>query len=360
MRLIVFTSSTTRSGGSRQALYQARGFAERGHEVLFFTPDTSTLRGLDPEAPFWRNLGPAANWRGVMEEAIFAGRKKAEQPTVVHAFHNAAVKRLAWWGLSWRRRGVLCVAHRGVVFRPRNPLTYWSPGIDCFIVNSLACADVLRSLFLGKKRLRVVYNAVPPERVLPTRDAADMRRDLGLPENAFVFGTVGGDNPVKGVEPLVRAFRAADIPGSRLLVLGVTPDKWTPLARELDIPGRAVFVDRTNNVGDYLQLLSAFVLPSLSESMPNTLLEALAAKLPAICSEVGGVSEIMGKSGLLVPPGDVHALASAMKRMRFHDEARDAMRAAAVKQAALFAPAHRLDALEGIYREFLAARGLVE
>jgi glycosyltransferase involved in cell wall biosynthesis len=116
-------------------------------------------------------------------------------------------------------------------------------------------------------------------------------------------------------------------------------------------------VGRTDAVGDYLQLFTAFVLPSRSESMPNTLLEALRAHLPAICSEVGGVPEVLGKSGLLVPPGDVHALAAAMKRMRYHGEALNAMREASAERSSAFDPERRLDALEAVYRELLEARG---
>lgn len=354
MRIVFLTSSTNLSGGARQALYLAQGFQRRGHEVFFFTQEKSELRSLDPAASFWRSLGREGEWRRNMEAVLFEGPGRVSVPTVVHAFHNLAVKRLAWWGIGWRRRGVVCAAHRGVVFRPNNPLPYWSPGIDCFIVNSQSCAAVIRSLGVRQNRVRVVYNSVPEERVTPQVDPDALRRELGLDAQDFVFGTVGGDNPVKGVSTLLEAFARANLRRARLVVLGVTPDSWNVRARELGIADRLTLVGRTDRVADYLQLFSVFVLPSLSESMPNTLLEAIRSHLPCICSRVGGVPEVIGKAGLLVEPEDVGGLAAAMERMRCHDEAREAMREATILQAEQFEPEKRLDAVEGVYKDFFA------
>ncbi len=354
MRIILLTSSSTKSGGSRQALYLAQGLEARGHEVLFFTPDHATLRGLAPGASFWRDLGPQKSWRNVLESAI--GRNKG--PCVVHAFHNAAVKRLAWWGLFWRSRGVVTLAHRGVIFRPNNPLPYWSPGIDCFAVNSRACGVVLRRMGVGQKRLELVYNAVPQERVTPVTDKETMRRELELADGGFLFATVVNNSPVKGVEPLLRAFADARLPRARLLLLGVDAELWLPLCRDLGIVSQVRLVGPTNAVADHLQLADAFVLPSLSESMPNTLLEAIRMHLPSVCSSVGGVPEVLANSGILVPPGDVAALSVALRRMAEDTEAREAMQRAAVAQSPNFDQEKRIDRLAGIYQRLLIQRGL--
>lgn len=112
-----------------QAVYQSQGLADRGHDVTLCLPYDSSLWEL-PEAaanPLWHRLPPSvAEHRAAVENLLPAD---FATPTVIHAFHNRAVKRVAWWGLFWRRRNLVCVAHRGVIFRPGNPLPYWSPAM---------------------------------------------------------------------------------------------------------------------------------------------------------------------------------------------------------------------------------------
>ncbi|MBG3876263.1 glycosyltransferase family 4 protein, partial [Desulfovibrio oxamicus] len=333
MRILLVTSSSTRSGGARQALYLAEGLIGRGHQVIFFTPSGSTLRTLSDTMP-WADLPESpGKWKDALEAAMPA---PGHGPCIVQAFHNKAVKRLAWHGLFWRRRGVVCVGYRGVVYRPGNPLTYWSPGLDAFVANSHACAKVLRGMGVGERRLAVIHNGIPAARLVPRRGADAVSAELDMPAGSTLLGCVAGDKDVKGVAPLLRAFALACVPHGaqhggpdsnqsgeqtdgtpasgtpHLVVVGVTPSRWQPLCSELGITDRVRLVEHSNCVADYLQLLDAFVLPSLSESMPNTLLEAICSGLPVIASQVGGVPELVRGNGLLVPPGDVPALASAL------------------------------------------------
>jgi len=132
MRILFITSSKNASGGGRQALYLAEGMGERGHKVSFFSPPTSLLRSISPNLD-WRDLSERrGNWRTLLERAM-----PENEPVIVHAFHNKAVKSLAWAGTLWRFLGrpVACVAHRGVIYPPNNILPYVLPGIQVF-----ACA----------------------------------------------------------------------------------------------------------------------------------------------------------------------------------------------------------------------------
>jgi glycosyltransferase involved in cell wall biosynthesis len=358
MHLLYFTSSTNKSGGSRQAFYLARGMEARGHTVAFFLPETATLPQLDPEWRGWRRLGPASSWKRALETALDA----SPGPAVVHAFHNTAIKRLAWWGLFWKRRAV-CLAHRGVVFRPRNPLPYWSPGIDCFLANSAACAQVLRGVGLSARRIRLVPNAIPDERVTPTASRSRIRAALGLAPGDLVFGTVASSSPVKGVGILLAAFAEAfplaeaDGRGIHLLVKGVTEKVIPGALRHSPVLERVRLSPWDNNVADFLSALDVFVLPSLSESMPNTLLEALRLGLPGIGSAVGAVPEILASCGLLVPPGDVSALARAMRGLADDAALLGRYAAAARTQGESYRQEKRLDQMETLYAEFLRRKG---
>jgi len=86
------------------------------------------------------------------------------------------------------------------------------------------------------------------------------------------------------------------------------------IAEELGLEGFVRFEGLVNNVAEYLNASDIFIFPSLSEGMPNALLEAMACGLPVIASNIGGVIDILedGKSGILFEAGNVLELASAM------------------------------------------------
>lgn len=348
MRIIFLTSSQNASGGARQALYLASGMQERGHEIIFFSSPKSALRPLAPELS-WRDLPTGwFRWSKALEEAF------GNEPAVVHAFHNRAVKILAWCGTLWRLRGVpaACVAHRGVIYRPNNILPYIAPGIRVFAVNSQACLKTL-PLFWRRDAGRVVYNCVPKAKVTPTRSAAEARAELGIGEQATVVGCVSNNAPVKGVEFLVRAFAKIVRPGMILCLVGGKTDKWKDLCARLGISDAVRVVLRTERVADYLQIFDLFVLPSLSESSPNTLLEAMCMGLPAVCSKVGGVPECISDPKYLVPPGDTDALAAAVATAL---DDRAALALAAGRNLAFseqFSVEKKLNIMEKLYADLL-------
>lgn len=351
MRIVIVTSSGNRSGGTRQALYQARGLAERGHDVTLALPEKSSFWDLQPD-PFWRPLpDDARGWRAGMEALLFP-HGQAHVPAIVHAFHNKAVKRAALWGLLWRRRGVACVAHRGVLYRPGNPLPYLSPAMRAIIVNSRACARALRHC-TPKHKIHLVANAVPDERITPTLPAEDMRRRIGLAADTPCFVYVGNDSKVKGAEELIRAFAAAELPEFRLIMLGVSPERWGGLGASLGVEERLVLPGSVENVSDYMQLAEAFVFPTNMDSAPNTLLEAIRMGLPVVATTVGGVPEIMDSNGLLVPPGDSRALTEALREMARNPQRRAAWGRQSLLIGRAFSVEARCLALETIYASVL-------
>lgn len=357
MRIVFLTSSSNKSGGSRQALYLAQGLLSNGHELTFCVPADAELPSLAPELPWLRLPEKRAQWRGavfrLLEQSLRAGR-----PCILHAHHNKAVKLASWWGLFWRPRGLAVFAQRGVVYAPKNPLPYWSPGIDCFMVNSQACAAVLRRKGVSERRLRVVYNSVPEARLAQRETPEAVRARLGLDPNELVFGCVANDSKNKGVEELLRAFAQAELPKARLVVLGVSPELWSPLALELGLGARVVLLPPCESVADHLRVFDAFVLPSHSESMPNTVLEAMCLGLPILSTAVGGAPECVRGNGLLVATKDVPGLAQGLRALAESPERRRAWGAQSLELSARFAPRRKLALVESIYREIFERRGL--
>ena len=152
---------------------------------------------------------------------------------------------------------------------------------------------------------------------------------------------------------LFPAFAAANLPQAVLLSVGPNPDNWRGRLQDLGIADQVRMVPKTNQVADYLQLMNFFVLPSLSESQPNTLLEAMRLGLPAGGSAVGGVPELIHNPALLVPANDPAALADLIRRTFDQPEL---LRIAAqdnTKLSSQFTIQARLEKLENLYAALL-------
>ncbi|MFW5490191.1 MAG: glycosyltransferase family 4 protein [Desulfovibrio sp.] len=354
MNIHYITSSGSKSGGARQALYIASGMAERGHDVTFFIPHDGELPELEPDLRWIRLPESHKQWRAFIESHLPA----PQTPVVFHAFHNKACKLLTWWGWLWRKRKIATLINRGVIYRPGNPLPYWSPGLDAITVNSEACSRVLGRIGAPKSKRHVIYNGIPDDRGTPQRTREEVRAELGMDDFAgLVFGTVGNNKPVKGFDPLLKAYAQADLPDSRLFLIGADPAQWEDVIRELGLEGRAVCLGRKNHVSDYLQVFDVFVISSLSESLPNTLLEAWMCGLPILSTRVGGIPEIMDDSGILVRPNKPQEMAAAMRRLYEHPEERETFSRRARELSAHYTLQHKLDKLESLYSSLLLRKG---
>lgn len=147
---------------------------------------------------------------------------------------------------------------------------------------------------------------------------------------------VGRLDPVKGVTLLLEAFAAlrARHPGARLTVAGdggirarlEARAKALGLAEAVRFPG---YLDE-GQVADLLATADMLVLPSFAEGLPVVLMEALAARIPVIATQIAGVPELVedGVTGLIVPPGDVVALEAAISRLLSDPDLRARMGAA--------------------------------
>ena len=350
MKIIILTSSQNASGGSRQALYLAEGLSEKGHEVIFYAPAQSKLRLINP------NL----NWQALPEKILLVKKSLEEhltdnEPLIVHAFHNRAVKIASYLGSLWwlKSKPIACAIHRGVIYKPGNPLPYLLPGIKRYIANSQACVNTLPLLW-RKNRATVVYNSIPKERVTPSIDANSVRASLNIPQEATVIGTVANNTPVKGISYLLQAFAQIKRPNTILLMVGLAEEKWQAQINELGIAENVRIIARTNNVADYMNTFNLFVLPSLMESQPNVLLEAMCMGLPAVATTVGGVPEILQHKDLLCPPKDSLALADKIMLALGNPELLQQAAQANLEQSKMFSVDYRIAKIEEIYREMLA------
>ncbi len=185
-----------------------------------------------------------------------------------------------------------------------------------------------------------------------------VRGRWGIPEESFVVGFVGRMRYYKGLDHLLRAM--TQVPAARLLLVGDGPLRHglQRLARALGIAGRVVFAGEVSNedLPACYRAADLFVLPSTgrAEAFGTSLVEAMATGLPVISTEVSsGTSWVneAGTTGLVVPPSDAAALASAIDRLRGDAPLRSRMGAAARGRAvSLFRLSSMVDRVDEVYR----------
>lgn len=145
-----------------------------------------------------------------------------------------------------------------------------------------------------------------------------IRRELKTPNEALVIASVGRLHPVKGFANLLTAMKSVHtrFPEVYLWLIGDGELRTTleAQARQLGLDDVVVFTGTRLDVPEILTAVDIFTLASRVEGMPNAILEAMAAGLPVVATQVGGVPEIVveGQTGLLVPPADDKVLAQAL------------------------------------------------
>lgn len=216
------------------------------------------------------------------------------------------------------------------------------------VVPSAATAkDLLDAFALDEARVHVVHHGVDAEAFAPVPQAAvdAVRRRHGISGAYVLF--VGGIEPRKNLEHLVMAFAESDAQDLTLVIAG-GPVRWFPAASErLDASIEALptsvreRIVRTGYVNDRdkLALLSgATVLayPSLYEGFGFPVLEAFAAGVPVLTSNVSSLPEVAGEAAVLVDPADVEAIAKALTDIAGDADLRAVLSAAGVARASRF------------------------
>lgn len=178
----------------------------------------------------------------------------------------------------------------------------------------------------------IAVDCIPADRVETIYNGLDLsqwrlspdRRRLKQPGQKIRITTVGNIRRVKGHDLLLAA--ASEVvklyPDTLFTIAGeiLEPDYFQELQhqiRELDLAAHVQFLGNLNNLQDHLSCASIFVLPSRSEGFSNAILEAMAASLPVVATDVGGNSEAVqnGITGFLVPTENPSEIASALMRL---------------------------------------------
>lgn len=310
-------------GQERVALDLAAAQARLGHEVSAvslaplphgvlaseFLARGITVHSVPKRASFdLRTVARLARWL------------RSERIDVVHT-HNP--QPLAYGAPAGRlARAVVVHTKHGV--NPEGGRKLWLRRIgghlaDAYVAVSDATAEVARhNRECLRRRLHVIPNGVDLEAYRPDEVARrEVRAELGIPDGAWLVGTVGRISVEKDHALLVRAAGPLLGPNVRLIIVGDGGELANVRAMAKAYEPWVTLTGVRHDVARVLASFDTFALSSRSEGLPLALLEAMATGVPVVATTVGGVADVVdhGSAGILVPPGDEDALRRGIARL---------------------------------------------
>jgi len=305
------TDSVKLSGGSRQMINNISAMSNMGVKTCALlskdSPIIESLDGLDVEIILFDRFRDYLHAGSFLKKLI-----RDKNIDVVHSFHNRAYK----MGVLARLMGAKfkLFINRGVISRPNDVFFLWTALANGVITNSVQCAEVLKKHRVMKSRLNVVYNAY-------------CGPDFGPPKPHKKRGVrcayVGNAAEIKGFDVFLQAAarfcESGDFRNVEFVGVGISEGDMerfeghlTPPVRErLRVTGSISH----EQVLEELQFSDILIIPSRKESLPNALLEGFDLGLPAICTDVGGIPELVkdGLNGYLCGNEDAECLAEKMR-----------------------------------------------
>ena len=373
MRVLFLSTIMGMGGADQQLLTIVDGLRARGHEVMIVS-----LASLGPMGLEARQLGIATESlemrRGVPDPrglVRLARLVRAWRPDVLHSHMVHANLMARAVRLMAPVPALVSTIHnvydggrlRMAAYRLTNGL------VDQMTIVSQAAADrFIAERIIPKELLRVFPNAVDTDRFrsVPPGTRESVRGSLGI-EGQFAWLAVGRFEVAKDYPNMLHAFARVHErhPEALLLVVGrgsLQPEA-EDLTRALGLAGSVQFLGVRRDIPEVMSAADGYVMSSAWEGMPIVLLEAAAAGLPIVATQVGGNPEVVRdeESGFLVPPRDPEALGEAMLRLMGLS---DAERRALGDRGSEYIRTHyglsrALERWEELYREVLSRNGLL-
>jgi glycosyltransferase involved in cell wall biosynthesis len=346
----------------------ARGLRHRYRFIVACLDQVGELgEGLVQEGIKVAHLGrqPGFDWRCVRKlSRLFA----TEKIRIVHAHQCTPFAYSLATRFFGRRPPVLFTEHGRFYPDVRSLKRKWFNNVlaashDRFVaVGESVRQALIKNEGLHPNRIQVVYNGITLSRTSDepaNRD--DLRRALGASDDDFIVLQVARLDPIKDHKTAIHAVARAAHGNSRirLLIVGDGPERME-IEREIKsqaLDERVALLGQRNDVHCLLDAADAFLLTSLSEGIPLTIIEAMAAGVPVVATSVGGVPELITDevNGLLARAGDVDGLAAALLRISRDGLLRKRLASRASLDAEIhFSEDRMIMEYERIYQEMLA------
>lgn len=328
MKLVLVLSSKGRGGMERAFLDWVSMLSRRGHVLHCVLPRRSwawgeleRLKGsLDRPVQMtgvsgFGRLNLLTIWRLM--------RVLRSEPWAVVVSHGARAAPLTYLARP-RKLPHVAVTHQA------SRLALWATHL---IALTAQLKQFYTELGFPEERITVIPNALPDHGAIPPAARMAATEPLRV-------GVIGRLVPKKGVDVFLRAFRRALDRGltAQAFIAGSGGEeaKLQDLVRDLALTQHVRFMGWIEQPMDFFSAVDIACIPSLSEPFGIVALEALASGTAVIASSVGGLSDTIrdGQQGLLVPPGDVEALAAAITRLATDSSERARLRETGLARAA--------------------------
>jgi glycosyltransferase involved in cell wall biosynthesis len=199
-----------------------------------------------------------------------------------------------------------------------NLLERWILNYPDLVVTVSPLLQRTLSVSRGKQLTELVMNAVDETELPGVEGGAAVRDRHGIDSSELLIGVFGRLSPEKGQKIYLDAFRAIREKHRKVRTLivgdGQERNSLEETVREYGMDGEILFCGHQRMMRDYYEAIDLLVLPSLTEGLPNVVLEAMAFRRPVLATDVGGVREIIadGTTGWIVPAGDARTLADRL------------------------------------------------
>ena len=299
--------------------------------------------GYEPSVCFIERGGPAADELSglgldvtVLQKRHFDARTIGELKDLMEArgvqvLHAHGFKQSIYGRFAAYMAGVpviICHLHGDVkgAWRKLRPFGRMSVGMtDAFVALTETMRRDLLSGFYGYRpdpeKIFLVPNGVDTLKFAPAPDKDRARWRVRIPEGRPAIGMVGRASREKGHEVLLDALKLLREEGREFTAVfaggGPLLRKLKEKAAGAGLEGSVIFMGERSDVEQILPALDVYAHPSLSDTLPVSLLEAMASGVPVVASRVGGIPQVVedGVTGLLVEPGEPGVLASALGRL---------------------------------------------
>ncbi|MCY2959937.1 MAG: glycosyltransferase [Planctomycetota bacterium] len=349
------------SGGEVQVFLLLEGLRSRGHRCVLVAPPGSRAEAEAMKRGFETRAVPLSSDLDLRSVVVLRRELSRLQPDLVH-LHTG---RATWLGgLAAWRAGVPAITTRRMdrrVSRGLRTRLIYGKLVQRAAAISPAVARCLTDGGVDAARITLVPSAIDPARIRPHLGREHVRAELGAGTEDVVLLSAAALVARKGLDVLIEALARLDQRGVRPRVwLAGEGEERADLQRRIEQHGleaRVRLLGRREDIGDLLAGADVFVLPARREGLGVAALEAMSARRPVVASRIGGLAEAVvdGRTGLLVPPDDAVALASALERVVLDPVLRDRLGSAGPGRVSEgFLPEQMVAAYERMYREVLA------
>jgi glycosyltransferase involved in cell wall biosynthesis len=222
---------------------------------------------------------------------------------------------------------LLGVAHEHDVFKRTTRalfVTFFRKNIQLLAVSESVRKDIEKCCpsLATQNRVHTLGNAIDPATKSELRDRGEVRKEMGIPEAVFCFGTVGRLVAKKDHNVLINAYARVANAGNCLIIIGAGPreKELKSLAADLGIKNQVTFLGKVPNAHRIYGAFDAFVFTSgLKEAFGLVLLEAMLAEVPIVCSSAAGPMEVIGDTGLIFEVGNADDLSRQLKAIEMLD-----------------------------------------